>query len=319
MSSGKARSGISTVVAVAIVAYAVCDLVHEALGHGVACLFVSSVKPVSISTVALQTQGISRVVAASGSVANIVVGLVALAVLRFARRFTAGIYFVWLLAVTNLMNGTGYLFLSGLTNSGDWAVVIRDWSPAWAWRIALVVLGAFGYAAVVMIAASSLATFVRQGYLDRHEPPRLAWGAYLAGGVLLVVASALNRISSALILTSGASVGFGAMIGLLFATASTISAAQWRWAGRWDLGCSAFRRDPRSGHFPSLARGRRRLTFRCSRRAAVWRPGAEAASRFASFRGSHMLKPGGAGRQSGRSARQLSLIAVIARSCKLHA
>ena len=214
-SSPNARSSISTVVAVTMVAYATCDLVHEALGHGVACLFVRGVEPVSISTVALQTHGISKIVAASGSVANIAVGLAALGALRFARRFTAGTYFLWLLAATNLMNGTGYLFLSGLTNSGDWAVVIRNWSPAWVWRMALVILGAFAYAMAIILVARTLATFVRQGYLDRHEPPRLAWVAYLAGGILLVVASAFNRISSALILTSGASVGFGGMIGLL--------------------------------------------------------------------------------------------------------
>jgi len=210
-----ARSSIPTIAAVSIVAYAACDLIHEALGHGVACLFVRSVKPVSISSVALQTDGVSRAVAASGTVANIVVGLTALAALRIAHRFTAGTFFAWLLAATNLMNATGYLVLSGATNTGDWGVVIRNASPLWAWRIALIALGVSGYAATVIVVARRLARFVREGMLGSREPGRLAWGAYLAGGTLLVVASALNRISPALILTSGASTGFGAMAGLL--------------------------------------------------------------------------------------------------------
>jgi len=130
-----ARSSVWTVVAVSVVAYAACDLVHEALGHGVACLFIHSVRPISISSVALQMDGVSRAVAASGTVANLLVGLGVLIALRFAHRFTAGTFFAWLLAATDLMNATGYLVFSGITNIGDWAVVIRNGSPLWAWRL----------------------------------------------------------------------------------------------------------------------------------------------------------------------------------------
>jgi len=67
----------------------------------------------------------------------------------------------------------------------------------------------------VIAVARRLARFVREGRLGPREPGRLVSGAYLAGGTLLVLASALNRISPVLILTSGASTGFGAMAGLL--------------------------------------------------------------------------------------------------------
>jgi hypothetical protein len=214
-SSADARANIFTVVAVAVVAYAACDLIHELLGHGTACFFIRSVKPISVSTVALQTKGVSRIVAASGSVANILVGVTVLALLRLTHRFTPAAYFAWLLAATNLMNGTGYLLFSGLTTVGDWSVVIRNWSPHWLWRLALVVLGAFGYSATVIAAARSLTRFVQDGSLAYQDLRRVANAAYFAGGLLLLIASALNRISPILILTSGASTGFGAMAGLL--------------------------------------------------------------------------------------------------------
>jgi len=51
---GGARSNLWTVIAIAILAYAACDMTHEVLGHGVACV-LTGVRPLSLSTVALQT------------------------------------------------------------------------------------------------------------------------------------------------------------------------------------------------------------------------------------------------------------------------
>jgi hypothetical protein len=52
--SSSARTSLWTVIGVAIVAYASCDMVHEVLGHGLACA-LTGVRMVSLSTVALQT------------------------------------------------------------------------------------------------------------------------------------------------------------------------------------------------------------------------------------------------------------------------
>ena len=66
------RSDMLTVVAVAITANAFCDLWHE-IAHGFVALMIPGVRILSISTVALQNTGNSRIVAAAGSIANIVV------------------------------------------------------------------------------------------------------------------------------------------------------------------------------------------------------------------------------------------------------
>ena len=73
------NGGGFTVATIAVVAFAFCDLVHEILGHGLAVLLVPGVQAISLSSVALQTTGQSRLVAAAGSLANIFIGCAAMA------------------------------------------------------------------------------------------------------------------------------------------------------------------------------------------------------------------------------------------------
>ena len=210
----QARSDPLTVVSVALTAYAVCDLVHEVLGHGIAA-FATGVHITSLSSVALQTSSPSRIVAASGSAANVVAGVAAMIMFRRLVRLSPGGYFAWLSGALNLLNGLGYPLYSALLGSGDWAVVVQGLQPAWSWRLLLGLAGSGAYAAAVVVAARQLARAVERLLVSRVELVRLVFPAYLAGGLLLVVASALNPISPILVLTSGASSGFGAMAGLM--------------------------------------------------------------------------------------------------------
>jgi hypothetical protein len=146
---------------------------------------------------------------------NAVVGMLAFFQLRRARPFGAMRYLLWLFASINLFNGTGYLLFSGFLDIGDWSVVIAGLEPHLAWRALLAVAGAALYVAAVRLSARTMAALVRRGDVDRRDVGRLVFPAYVAGGLLLVAASALNRIDPSLILTSGVSSGFGAMAGLL--------------------------------------------------------------------------------------------------------
>jgi hypothetical protein len=198
-----------TVVAIGIVAFAACDLVHEVLGHGVAAWMVRDVSAISLSSVALQTSGESRIVAAAGSIANVVVGLAALALFRRKRGLTPLSFFLWLLGATDLLNGTGYPLYSAILGSGDWAVVVRGLEPAWMWNVVVLgMAGVIGYAAAVVVAARALARLT-------SDAAPLVVPAYVAGSALLVAASVLNPIGPSLILLSGVSSGFAAMAGLL--------------------------------------------------------------------------------------------------------
>jgi hypothetical protein len=108
------RTHTLTTVAIAVAAYAFCDLVHEVVGHGTAALMVPGVHVLSLSSVALQTTGGSRIVAAAGSMANLIAGAAALALFHRRDRFSASDYFLWLFGSLNL-NGSGYPLYSGLT------------------------------------------------------------------------------------------------------------------------------------------------------------------------------------------------------------
>lgn len=204
-----------TVAAIGVVAYAACDLLHEVLGHGVATLFVPGVHALSLSTVALTTSAESRPVAAAGSVANLLAGIVALVLARRGARPTAARYFLWLFGSLNLLNATGYPLFSGLFDFGDWAVVIAGLAPRVVWRGALVLAGLAAYATSIRASAAVLADLVGADDVRAKQVHRYIVPAYFAGGLLLVAGAIPNPAGPAFILSSGASSGFAAMAGLL--------------------------------------------------------------------------------------------------------
>src|SRR5208337_4685513 len=77
--SGRPRSGeatlpdLWTVAAIAIVAAVVTDFIHEGLGHGGMCLATGG-RPLAISTVHFECSADSRLVAAGGTLANLLLG-----------------------------------------------------------------------------------------------------------------------------------------------------------------------------------------------------------------------------------------------------
>ena len=116
----------------------------------------------------------------------------------------------------NLLNGSGYPLYSAALGSGDWDVVIRGLRPAWMWRVALGGVGALGYVTATGLSARAAIGAVKRDLLARAEVRPLVFPAYVAGGTLLLVASAFNPISPSLIFSSGLSSGFAAMAGLTF-------------------------------------------------------------------------------------------------------
>src|SRR4029079_5784103 len=168
-----------TIAAIAICAYAAADMVHELLGHGGASLFVPGARALSLSTVALQTEGESRIVAAAGAVANVIVGLLALLFVRRGARSITTQCFLLLLSALNLFNGTGYLLYSSLLNSGDWAVVIAALEAAVVWGAGMGLAGLASYAASVYAIGGQVTRLVASGQLARSDVRRLAYGAYV--------------------------------------------------------------------------------------------------------------------------------------------
>ena len=208
------RPGLVTTIAIAICAYAACDIAHEVLGHGLATALAPQVQAVTLSTVALSTQGSSPWVAAAGPVANMALGALGFLALRRHRSFSHGAYFLWLFSALNLLDGTGYLIYSGVLGSGDRAVALAGLHPQAMGRVGMVVVGALAYAGSVAVAAAGVLPWVRNGSLPRGDLPWHVTPVYLAGGMLFLAGALLNPLRD-LILLSGVASGFGAMAGLL--------------------------------------------------------------------------------------------------------
>jgi len=204
-------SSLFAIICAAVVAYAAADAVHE-LGHALAA-WISGVTLLSISSVAVQTGQESPVVAAAGTSANVAAGLVAFALIR-TRRFAPAVYCLWLFGFVSCMN-TGYLVVSALVDSGDWASVVAGLHPPLAWRLGMGAAGAVLYSSAIYLAAFAAGHWVANGDVSIDQIRRISLTSYMTGGFLLVLASAFNPIGFQLVAISGVGTSFGLTAGLL--------------------------------------------------------------------------------------------------------
>jgi hypothetical protein len=211
--SVRQQPNLITLISVALVAQALADVVHEVIGHGIAAQ-IAGVKILSISAIYVQTAMSNRFVAASGTIANLLIGAAVFFLLDRCRRFTAAQYFLWQFASFNVMN-SGYLIYSAISGGGDWAVVISQLEPAWLWRAALGVAGFLLYWLAITFAARAVRSFVSSGELEIRSLPRLIFPAYFSAAALMLAAAALNPLRQ-FILVGGIGASLGLNAGLLF-------------------------------------------------------------------------------------------------------
>jgi hypothetical protein len=227
-----------TLAAIGALACIAADMVHEGVGHGTASLLMSD-QILSLSTVAIQNASANRFVSAAGTMANLIVGVVSLLLLRRVRKLTPAAYLLWVFGALNLFN-VGYLVASACMNSGDWAAVISGLSPSWLWRCVLGLLGIFFYYLSLRWVASFAVDFVNLRQVAIEDSRRLVWPAYLAAGVVLTIASIFNPISPNLILGSGIGASFGLNCGFLFVPPIVAGNAIYHGVGEARIPFSAF-------------------------------------------------------------------------------
>lgn len=221
MDPERPRHDLLTIVAIALLAYVIGDVLHEAVGHGGACLLVGG-KPLVLSTVhfecdshAVGAWGVGFI-AAGGTLVNLCAG--ALAVLARRRAVSASgalTWLLWLLMAVNLLSGTGYFLFSGVGGIGDWADVVRGIGPAWVTRLGLTVLGGVTYWLAVLRAVRALDPFLAGDGEERvRSATRMTLPAYFAGGTLSCIAGFLNPVGMVLVAISAAAASFGGTSGL---------------------------------------------------------------------------------------------------------
>lgn len=217
-----ARHDVLTVCAVAVIVYALSSLLHEAVGHGGACLLVKAV-PLELSSMNFECSVMDdgsiadRIVAAGGTIATLLGGGLAMWLYSRAPRNHIFRYGLWLFAAINLMQGTGYFLFSGVGNIGDWAQVIKGWEPAWAWRSGLAIGGGVLYFLVTRWVFHILDPFMGEARPRRYRHAmRLGLYAYLAGALLEIAAGAFNPGGLMLVLVSGGAASLGGTSGLVW-------------------------------------------------------------------------------------------------------
>jgi hypothetical protein len=196
-----------TVASLAVIASVVTVMLHEGVGHGVTSWLRGDV-PTMLTSNHLSDLHSDRVVAAGGTIVNLIVGVLAYLVHRRTRGDTAR-YGWWLFAMFNLMEGTGYFLFSGLFGFGDWEAVITG-IPGYPFvRIAMALFGIVSYTFVMGVMARAQRDFVRDRFALWTLP-------YLASSVVQCAAGVLDPEGLQLFLTSTVPATFGGASGLIW-------------------------------------------------------------------------------------------------------
>lgn len=205
-----------TIYAISIVAGILTNVLHEGAGHGVTALLTGAESGV-LTTVAWSSAFDSRWVEAGGTLANLGAALVLWLVLRSTKSLPVPTrYFLLIGCAFNLFTGTGYFLFSGVTDFGDWAVVIRGLHPHWLWRALLVAVGASSYYAAVLVVGIGL---VRHLGILREQQGRLrklTIVPYFSAILLASVAGLLNPLGIKLLWQSALPATAGGQSGLLW-------------------------------------------------------------------------------------------------------
>lgn len=205
-----------TVCAISILAGIVGDVLHEGVGHAATALLTGAKSGV-LSTVAWSSAYDSRLVAAGGTLANLVAGLVFWMVLRSAKSASIRWRFFLLTSLAfNLFDGTGYFLFSGFTDFGDWAVVVAGLPAHWLWRLLLVVVGISSYFGAVMVVGSTLVRYLGVPKNESRRLTKLTLLPYLTSILLASASGLLNPVGLQLMWQSALPATAGGHSGLLW-------------------------------------------------------------------------------------------------------
>ena len=216
----KNRPDILTLAALAVVVYAIADVIHEGIGHGLTCVLVGG-KPLLLTSMHFEGYTATlpplanRLIAAGGAVANLVSAGLALPFLRRDReRSPSTWFFLWTFVSVNLLQATGYPLFSGVGGVGDWVAVIRGWKPVWVWRLLLAAVGGISYFVAVRWAMTTLATRLEEPAPARVKVAYLyTLTPYFVGAALYVVAGLFNPAGLWLVALSAVAASLGGTSG----------------------------------------------------------------------------------------------------------
>lgn len=200
-----------TILAVGILSFIIKNVLHEAVGHGGACLMMGGT-PLALSsahfecdTTSVSKTGI-RFIASAGTLVNFLFAYIFwLAFNNQDFKSDTLKYFFWFAMVSNFFVAAGYPLFSGIIGVGDWVNVVEDWQPVWLWRIILTIIGLLLYGYGVWFALREMKTLVGSHSTERLVRAfQLTLFPYLAGATVSSLGAWFNPIGSFVVFTSAA-------------------------------------------------------------------------------------------------------------------
>jgi len=202
---------LPTILAIGVGSFILKNVIHEALGHGGACLLVGG-RPLVLSsahfdcdTTSVSDAGI-RFISAAGTLVNFIFAYIFWLAFRNARAKSDILrYFFWFAMAGNFFVAAGYPLFSGVIGVGDWVNVVDGWQPVWAWRLLLATIGFILYGNGVWFTLREMKTLIGSNPTERLVRAfKLTLFPYLAGATISSLGAWFNPIGSFVIFTSAA-------------------------------------------------------------------------------------------------------------------
>jgi hypothetical protein len=201
-----------TTMAIGIVSFIVANVLHEAVGHGGACLLVGGAAEQLSSAhfschLDISNGWQERAVASAGTIANFLAALLfGIAYGRMSVQRQSLRYFCWFAMCNNYLVAAGYPLFSGVIGVGDWVDVVQGWQPTWMWKLALVISGAVLYFVIgIPLILKRIAPLIGAHPIERlARASALTVPPYIAGAVATSIGALFNPIGAYVIFTSAA-------------------------------------------------------------------------------------------------------------------
>ena len=203
-----------TLCAISVVAAMIADVLHEAVGHAALAL-LSGAQSGVLSTVSCVSTFESRLVAAGGTLVNLIAGVLSGGRCTRPKRVREHALFPPHEPRLQPLRRHRIFFFSGVTNFGDWARVIAQLHPYWLWRTGLVLVGVASYYGAVLLVGISYARHFGIA-MDDPRLRRLTIIPYISAIALIGVSGLFNPMGINLVWQSALPATAGAYCGLLW-------------------------------------------------------------------------------------------------------
>lgn len=178
-----------TIAAIGLLAYTSADVAHHALGHGAACLARGG-SIISLSSIYVDCSIHGVAVDLGGPIANLLLGLVAMAVVRLGSPATSTRRVFWtLVAAFNLLWFWGQFGFSVASGTDDWAWALEQAGVTQPMRYGFLAFSFLAYFLTIRVSAPSIAPFAQPR--DRARSiVRIVW---LTAGVTACATALLDH------------------------------------------------------------------------------------------------------------------------------